>query len=107
MVNDSLYHSLADSFRLDFFLPQTNLINPPAVTVAADGGLAARMASQTPPQAVWMHVDAQLRVLDRNGAACGTLEDTLRLIKGRAYPILCFEERSFRMLRSAEASCNS
>lgn len=52
MVNDSLYHSLADSFRLDFFLPQTNLINPPAVTVAADGGLAVRMASQMPPQAV-------------------------------------------------------
>ena len=54
-----------------------------------------------------MDVDGQLRVLDRDGSACGTLEDTLRLIKGRAYPILCFEERSFQMLRSAEAFCNS
>lgn len=85
-----LYRSLAASFRLDFFLPDSPLINPPAVTCAADGNLAEIMASSTPPQAVLMDVSDCLTVTAPDGSVIGNLSDCLRLLKGRAYPILRF-----------------
>jgi len=89
-MNNRLYRSCADSFRLDFYLPETALINPPAVTYAADGNLAAAMASPTPPQAVLMNVADDLSVLAPDGSKAGALADCLRALKGRAYPILRF-----------------
>lgn len=90
-MNDRLCRSLADSFRLDFYLPESGLINPPAVTYAADGNLAAVMASAEPPQAVLMNVNQELRVLAPDGTECGALMDCLRVICGKAYPILRFD----------------
>lgn len=87
---DRLYRSLADSFRLDFYLPVSPLINPPAVTYAADAALAAVMASPTPPQAVLMTVTDRLTVLAPDGTGIGTLDDCLRALRRRAYPILHF-----------------
>ena len=91
-MKNRLYRSLADSFRLDFYLPETPLINPPAVTYAADADLAAVMASPMPPQAVLMTVTADLTVLAPSGTAIGTLDDCLRALNRRAYPILRFTD---------------
>ena len=89
-MNNRIYRSLAASFRLDFYLPDTPLINPPAVTCTADENLAAVMASPTPPQAVLMNVADDLSVLAPGGGAIGSLSDCLRMLNGRAYPILRF-----------------
>lgn len=85
-----LYRSLAASFRLDFHLPDTPLINPPAVTCTAGKNFSEIMASSTPPQAVLMDVSENLIVTSPNGSVAGTLTDCLRMLKGRAYPILRF-----------------
>ncbi|MBQ9951860.1 MAG: hypothetical protein IJO98_06955 [Clostridia bacterium] len=85
-----LYRSLAASFRLDFHLPDSPLINPPAVTFAADENLAEIMTSSAPPQAVLMDVSENLTVTAPDGSPLGNLMDCLRLLKGRAYPILRF-----------------
>ena len=90
-MKNRLYRSLADSFRLDFYLPESPLINPPAVTYAADAELAAVMASPTPPQAVLMTVTESLTVLSPAGDALGTLDACMQVLKGRAYPILRFD----------------
>lgn len=90
-MNDRLYRSLAASFRLDFHLPETPLINPPAVTYAADKNLAAAMAASEPPQAVLMNVTDDLSVIAPDGGSIGPLIDCLRLIRAKAYPILRFE----------------
>jgi len=91
-MNDRLYRSLADSFRLDFHLPESGLINPPAVTYAADANLSAVMASSEPPQAVLMDVTDDLRVVAPDGRKIGDLLGCLRLIRGKAYPILRFDQ---------------
>lgn len=85
-----IYRSLADSFRLDFYLPESPLINPPAVTIAADENLSAAMASPAPPQAVLMNVSGDLTVIDPAGNPVDTLESCLRALNRRAYPILRF-----------------
>jgi len=90
-VNDRLYRSLADSFRLEFYLPGSGLINPPAATYAADANLAAAMASAEPPQAVLMNVAGDLSVLAPDGKPVGALIECLRMIRNKAYPILRFE----------------
>ena len=82
--------SLADSFRINFCLPDSPLIAPPAVTMAADPHLASVMQSDTPPQAVLMDVVRDLTVLAPDGQSAGTLEDCLRALNKRAYPILRF-----------------
>lgn len=102
-----LYRSLADSFRLDFYLPDSPLINPPAVTCAADRNLAAVMAAPTPPQAVLMQVTADLTVLAPDGSAVGSLDDCLRALNRRAYPILRFTsaEAGAAIAAYADANC--
>lgn len=91
-MNDHLYRSLADSFRLDFHFPESGLINPPTVTYAADADLAVVMASSEPPQSVLMNVTDGLRIIAPDGASIGNLIDCLRLIQGKAYPILRFDQ---------------
>ena len=106
-MKNRLYRSLADSFRLDFYLPESPLINPPAVTYAADANLAAVMALPTPPQAVLMDVTDALTVLAPDGSAVGTLDDCLRALNRRAYPILRFTsaEAGAAIAAYADANC--
>ncbi len=101
-----LYRSLADSFRLDFYLPESPLINPPAVTYAADADLAAVMASPTPPQAVLMDVTDALTVLAPDGSTVGALDDCLRALGRRAYPILRFTTADAGAAIAAYADAN-
>lgn len=88
MMQQPIYRSLADSFRLDFFMPRCGLIAPPAVTCPASEALEAQMTSAAPPQAVWMEVTGDLIAWGATGQALGNLEQCLRKIKGKAYPIL-------------------
>ena len=77
-MNTPLYDSLAESFRLDFYMPDTGLTTPPVVTAAADKNLVSIMQSDTPPQSVFLEVDQDL----------SRLHQALLVIRKKAIPIL-------------------
>ena len=77
-MNTPLYDSLAESFRLDFYMPDTGLTTPPVVTAAADNSLLSIMQSDTPPQSVFLEVDQDL----------SRLHQALLVIRKKAIPIL-------------------
>ncbi len=82
-----VYRSYAESFRLNIYLPDSGLIAPPTAACRADAGLRAAMEDSRPPQAVLMEVCEGLQV-----PGAGTLGDCMRMIRGRAVPIIRFED---------------
>lgn len=89
-MSKPLYRSLADSFQLQIYMPKGTLTPAPAATCEADALLSERMASDRPPQAVLMNTDESLNVY-AGGSVVGTLAGCMRLICGRAVPIVRFE----------------
>ena len=82
-MNRPVYRSLAESFRLDIYLPECGLIAPPTATCRADERLDERMTDGRPPQSVLIDLTG--------GDAAETLEKAMRAVKGRAVPIVYFE----------------
>lgn len=76
-MNTPLYTSLADSFRLDFYMPVTGLTTPPVVTAANDEHLDRMMDSSRPPQSVFIEADD-----------VSALQQAMKLIRKKALPIL-------------------
>lgn len=77
-MNTPLYASLADSFRLHFYMPACGITTPPVATAFADESLASMMQSAAPPQSVFIEVDADL----------SKLHQAMLLIRKKAIPIL-------------------
>jgi len=75
-----VYRSLAESFRLDIYLPECGLIAPPVSTCRADERLEEVMSGDRPPQSVF---------IDLTGGK--TLETVMPVIRGRAVPIVYFD----------------
>ena len=73
-----LYSSLADSFRLHFYLPKCGITTPPVVTYTADEHLQQVMESAAPPQSVFIYVTPDL----------SKLHAQMQLIHKKAIPIL-------------------
>ena len=82
-MNRPVYRSLAESFRLNIYLPECGLIAPPTVTCRADEQLDERMKAERPPQSVFIDLTGD--------AAPEALEKAMQAIKGRAVPIVYFE----------------
>lgn len=81
-MNRPVYRSLAESFRLNIYLPESGLIAPPTATYRADGCLSDAMKTDRPPQSVLID-------LTESGAE-ETLDAAMRVIQGRAVPIVRF-----------------
>ena len=77
-MNTPLYASLADSFRLNFYMPDSGLTTPPVVTAIAGENLPALMQSDTPLQSVFLEADQDL----------GRLHQTMLAIRKKAIPIV-------------------
>jgi len=75
-----VYRSLAESFRLNIYLPECGLIAPPSATYRADERLGEVMSGDRPPQSVF---------IDLTGGK--TLETVMPVIRGRAVPIVYFD----------------
>ena len=81
-MTEPVYRSLAESFRLDIYIPRSGLIAPPSVMYAA---------GERPPQSIIMRADASLNALNASGQAIYALDWCMRTIKGKAVPVIRFE----------------
>ncbi len=96
-MNTPLYSSLADSFRLDFYLPKCGITTPPVVTYTADANLQQVMESEMPPQSVFIYVTNDLE----------KLYEQLLTIRKKAIPIL-FVNDEYQIQPLIEfADCNN
>lgn len=81
-MNGPVYRSLAESFRLNIYLPESGLISPPASACLADEHLTEVMNGSRPPQSVLIDmIDGNMDIVDR----------AMRTIRGRAVPIVRFD----------------
>ena len=87
-MNTSLYSSFADSFCINFYRPTIGLINPPVVTYAVDTDYHAIMSADTPPQSVFIHIDADLLTYTHHNEPVAPLDEVLHLLQGLAVPII-------------------
>ena len=87
-MNTHLYSSFADSFRLDFYRPETGLISPPTVTYSLDNDYQTVMASTAPPQSVFIRIDANLLAHTLHNESVAPLSDVMTDLQGRAIPII-------------------
>ena len=83
-----LYSNFAESFHLNFYKPETGLISPPTVTYALNTDYQTVLTSPTPPQSVFIHIDADLLTYTLHNEPVAPLAEVMPLLRGQAIPII-------------------
>ena len=106
-MSTPLYTSLAESFRLNFYRPETGLISPPVATYILDTDYPTVLTGTALPQSVFIHIDADLLTYTPHNEPLAPLAEVMQLLRGRAIPMIhiCDEAAIQPFVRWANENC--